>query len=90
MISYQTPLLTLLFAIHREDYFRILGGKTATVEIPSKQWTLVIGYDRRAYKFTVNVDGVEMSDLPKAPKTAECYPSFCKSSDKKKYSETIK
>ena len=40
-----------------------------TVEIPSKEWTLVIGGDINARKYTVGVNGVKMSALPKASMT---------------------
>ena len=65
--------------------------KTVTVEIPSRQWTLVIGLDKNAgYKYTVGVNGVEMSALPEAPMTAASKPEICKSSDPKMYSEHIR
>ena len=53
-------------------FYKIIGGKTtATVKMPHKQWTLVIGFDDdQAGKYTVGVNGVEMPDLPEAPKTA--------------------
>ena len=41
-----------------------------TVTIPHRGWTLVIGYDDDAEKYTASVNGVEMSALPEAPKTA--------------------
>ena len=41
-----------------------------TVEIPYRQWTLEIGFDRKAFKYTMGVNGVEMSELPVAPETA--------------------
>ena len=65
-----------------------LFGKKVTVEIPSKQWTLVIGIKRD--KYTVGVNGVEMSALPEAPKTAASQPEHCRSTAIDKYSETIK
>ena len=40
------------------------------MEMPHKEWTLVIGYDNKERKYTVGVNGVEMSELPEAPKTA--------------------
>ena len=58
------------------------------MEIPEKQWTLVIGYDVDAEKCTVVVNGVEMSALPESPKTPPA--ELCRSDEKKKYSETIK
>ena len=51
----------------------------------------MIGYDHQdAYKYSVGVDGVEMSALPEAPMTAASQPKHCKSKETKKYSETIK
>ena len=70
-----------------------MKGRTVTVEIPSRQWTLVIGYStpgKEGGKYTVGVNGVEMSALPEAPCTAASVDEFCKSSETKKYSETIK
>lgn len=65
-------------------------GQTVTVEIPTKEWTLVIGYDKRAKKYSVGVNGMEISALPEMPMTADSYPEFCRSSDFKKYSDTIR
>ena len=65
--------------------------ETVTVEIPRKQWTLVIGFDgKQEYKYTVGVNGVDLSLLPEAPMTAASQPEFCKSSQLMKYSEHIK
>ena len=61
-----------------------------TVKIPGKQWTLMINFDHEARKYTVGVNGVEMSALPEAPMTAASQPEFCRSSEIEKYSETIK
>ena len=41
-----------------------------TVEIPEKQWTLVIGWSVHEDKYTVSVNGMEMYVLPEAPMTA--------------------
>ena len=65
-------------------------GGTVSVEIPEKQWTFKIGLDMKTDKWTVGVNGVEMSALPEAPCTAASVDEFCKSSETKKYSETIK
>lgn len=46
-------------------------GETVIVEVPSKQWTLLIGLDKETYKYSVGVNGLEMSELPKAPNTVE-------------------
>ena len=61
-----------------------------TVEIPEKQWTLVIGLDKKERKFTVSVNGVEISALPKLPRSAASQPDFCKSIEVEKYSELIR
>ena len=48
------------------------GGKVVTVEIPSKQWTLEVGVsDDEVNKFTLGVNGVQMSALPQAPNTVD-------------------
>ena len=42
-----------------------------TVEIPSKQWTLMIGLDESAgWKYSVSVNGVDIFSMPEAPMTA--------------------
>ena len=38
----------------------------------------------------MSVNGVDLSELPEAPKTAESLAEFSKSSEKKKYSENIR
>ena len=55
-----------------------------------KLWNLVIAFDEEAKKYTVGVNGVEMPDLPEAPKTAAHLPEFCKSKQECKYTETIR
>ena len=64
-----------------------------TETIPHRGWTLVIGYecDKEEFgKYTVGVNGVEMSALPEAPKTAAQVPQFCRSEEEKLYTDTIK
>ena len=46
-------------------------SQTVTVEVPQRQWTLAIGFDKRAQKYTVGVNGVEMSALPAADRTGD-------------------
>ena len=65
-------------------------GETSTLEIDTRKWTLVLGYNKKAKKYSAGVNGLEMSALPDAPKTAASYHVICKSSEKKKYSETIR
>ena len=78
------------FSPSRVDYNKIFR-EPFTVELPSKQWTLVIGCDKgQECKYTVGVNGVEMSALPETPMTADCYPEYCKSEEEKKYSENIR
>ena len=63
-------------------------GETITQEIPHKEWTLVIGYAKKPVrKWTVGVNGVEMSELPKVDLKAASYPRFCKSMEEKIYEE---
>lgn len=61
-----------------------------TIVIPHKQWTLVVGWDKKAKKYGVAVNGIEISELPEAPKSADIYPKFCKSSDHSMYNENIR
>ena len=82
------PILTIY--IYSGDYNKIDEGETVTVEIPSRQWTLVIGWRESANNYTVGVNGVEMSALPEAPMTAASQPEFCKSSELENYSESVK
>ena len=83
-------ILNLLLSFYSDDWDAIWWGETVTVEIPSRQWTLVIGMDRAEDKWTASVNGVSISALPKAAMTAASQPEFCKSSDRFKYSETIR
>lgn len=77
-------------SLYRIDSGKIWSGESATVEIPHKQWTLVIGYDYKARKWTVTVNGQKLSDLPEASNDPENYPEFCKSSEHTQYSENIR
>ena len=47
-------------------------GKTVTVTviIPHRGWTLVFGLDKEEYKYTMSVNGVDIRELPEAPKRA--------------------
>ena len=83
-------ILDLLLSYYSDDWNSIYWGGTVTVEIPSKQWTLVIGMDDARKKWTATVNGMKVSELPKASMTAASQPQFCKSSDRFKYSETIR
>ena len=78
----------------RDDWDRLyFNGAKITVEIPKKKWTLVIGFKLEGMfggKYTVGVNGVEMSALPEAPKSADSQPEFCKSSEHPLYSENIR
>ena len=38
----------------------------------------------------MGVNGVDLTALPEAPKTAASYPKFCKSTETKKYSQNIR
>lgn len=51
--------------------------KKVTVEIPDKQWTLEIGSETWTGEYTWSLNGVDSSELPEAPKTADIYPEFC-------------
>ena len=54
-----------------------MKGLTVTVEMPHKQWTLVIGFDQEEWKYAMSVNGVEMSALPKAPSCVDSQAEFC-------------
>ena len=63
-----TPFSLLFYST---DLNKLWKGETVTVEIPENKWTLVIGYKNQGInKYTVGVNGVEMSELPEAPITA--------------------
>lgn len=93
MLSVQKPPPALInqFFIYSEDYDKIRSGEQVTIDIPHKVWTLVVGYDKDdAKKYTVNVNGIEMSELPRVELIAAHYPQYCKSNEEKMYSENIR
>ena len=45
-------------------------GEEATVEIPEKNWNMVIGFNREDNLYSMSINGVDVSDLPEAPMTA--------------------
>ena len=58
--------------------------------VTHRGWSLVIGWDNKAYKWSMGVNGVEMSALPEAPKTAAQVDEICRSQDEPFYSDTIR
>lgn len=50
----------------------------------------MIGFNKDACKWTLGVNGIEMSDLPEAPRTAADLPEVAKSSDRYIYNDTIR
>ena len=56
--------------------------------VTHKGWSLVIGW--KYPKWSMGVNGVEMSALPEAPKTAAQVDEICRSQDEPFYSDTIR
>ena len=83
--------LNLILLHYSDDWNKIVNkGETVTQEIPHKGWSLVTGFQndgKGGGKYTVGVNGVEMSALPKVDLRAASYPRFCKSEEEKIYSE---
>ena len=50
----------------------------------------MVGYDKEAARYSVSLNGTDLSELPEAPKTAAQVDHICKSANPKKYSETIR
>ena len=63
---------------------------TIRVDVPHRGWRTEIFYDEKAYRYTMDVNGVWFADLPEAPKTAAQVPQFCRSQVRKLYNDTIR
>ena len=81
--------LTLYFS-RRDDWQQIIGDQKVTVEIPSREWTLKIGYEKTEDKYTVGVNEMCWSMLPEAPQTAFAHPMVTRSTEKYQYDESIR
>ena len=68
---FKTPINTP-FDFLSLDLIKLEYGEAVSVEIPHRKWTLLIGFHKVGFggKYTVGVNGVAMSALPEAPKTA--------------------
>ena len=65
-----STILNLPILFYSKDYKKIyMNGETVTVDIPSKEWTLKIGYNLGKNMYTVGVNDVEMKNIPESPKS---------------------